>query len=146
MNRAGRFLGFTKPACADIWAKKGETGAYTIRRVVRIPVSARSEQVLILFLPWRGDEAEEYKGLCARVHDVLGFFRRDEDNLPRQDRFCLVTDMHLPGSFEDVVEFCGTPQGMRKGRFPDRDDRMGDAAPQGFRLFDLGGMQEFTED
>jgi hypothetical protein len=103
------------------------------------------DEFLILCLPFRRNDTEEYEIIRPGIPDVLPGSRRDPDYLACTDRSLFRSDMHLPVPAEDIVEFCGSFQQVREGLFSRGNDGMGDTAPEPGHFRDIIGMEEFAE-
>jgi hypothetical protein len=70
-------------------------------------MSPESGKGLVLCLPFRGDDAEKDEVTGTRVDDILDFFRRGEDDLPGFYDRDFAPDMHLSGTFENIIKLGG---------------------------------------
>jgi hypothetical protein len=120
---------------------------YTRTVPSRIPVLHRpaSDQFFVCCLPFRGHDAEENEVSCPGISDELLPATRDENDLPVMYRRGPGADVHLAGSFEDIIEFRGISQDMGQGRLAGRDDRVGNAAAEPLCTGHLVGMEELCK-
>jgi len=89
-----------------------------------------SGEKFILCLPFGHNDAEKNEAARPGVPDKLAHSRRDENQLPGPELCLFRADVHLPGTFEEVIEFCGLIQHMGECGFSGRDDGMGHAASE----------------
>jgi len=85
---------------------------------------------LIIGLPFRGHDAEEYKIFMTGIPDILACSWRDQNELACMDLLVFRTDVHLAAPAQEIVEFRRGMQDVGECRLTRRDNGMGDTASQ----------------